>query len=258
MTPPKVHLTAESKSHRRKFISPPKRNYLKCKRRKKHPPSNPASNPVRAKKILQKQCKQFRNAANYRTMEFAKNITLGFLHGFWDSIKGMTFVFYIDAEIAEQERQNRMRRSPSPVPSSASAMILEQERQRDFQRENPDERNLNSLRNRLTEPRVAPQEKKIAQKVFMCCVLNGGFTWMSIILFEHLLLPTLKFLLTLCYGKDSDDLHLIWSWLQSILSIIFGMMWVLPIFLLMATRHDHSWERRKYISTNTYDEVNNC
>uniref|UniRef100_D3TNF1 p53-mediated apoptosis protein EI24/PIG8 n=1 Tax=Glossina morsitans morsitans TaxID=37546 RepID=D3TNF1_GLOMM len=165
-------------------------------------------------------------------MEFAKNITLGFVHGFWDSIKGMTFVFYIDAEIAEQERQNRMRRSPSPVPSSASAMILEQERQRDLQRENPDERNINSVRNRLTEPRVPPQEKKIAQKVFMCCVLNGGFTWLSIILFEQLLLPTLKFLLTLCYGEDSDDLHLIWGWLQSILSIIFGMMWVLPIFLL--------------------------
>uniref|UniRef100_A0A1A9WKY5 Etoposide-induced protein 2.4 n=1 Tax=Glossina brevipalpis TaxID=37001 RepID=A0A1A9WKY5_9MUSC len=165
-------------------------------------------------------------------MEFAKNITLGFLHGLWDSIKGVTFVFYIDAEIAEKELQGRMCRSPSPVPSSASAMRLAQEKQQDFQRQNPDERNLSSLRDRSPESRVPPQERKIAQKVFMCCVLNGGFTWLSIILFEQMLLPTLKFLLTLCYGEDSDDLHMIWGWLQSILSIIFGMMWVLPIFLL--------------------------
>lgn len=55
---------------------------------------------------------------------------------------------------------------------------------------------------------------------------------MSIILFEQILLPTLKFILTFCYGDNSQDLNTIWGWLQSILSIIFGMMWVLPIFLL--------------------------
>lgn len=76
------------------------------------------------------------------------------------------------------------------------------------------------------------RQKKIAKKVLKSCALNGGFTWMSIILFERILLPTLKFILTLCYGDKSQDLHMIWGWLQSILSIIFGMMWVLPIFLL--------------------------
>lgn len=39
-------------------------------------------------------------------------------------------------------------------------------------------------------------------------------------------------MLTLFYGEHSEDLHFVWGWLQSILSIIFGMMWVLPIFLL--------------------------
>lgn len=76
------------------------------------------------------------------------------------------------------------------------------------------------------------RERKVAKQVLKCCALNGGFTWMSIILFEQILLPTLKFFLTLCYGDKSQDLHMIWGWLQSILSIIFGMMWVLPIFLL--------------------------
>lgn len=75
-------------------------------------------------------------------------------------------------------------------------------------------------------------EKKIAKQVLKCCALNGGFTWMSIILFEQILLPTLKYVLLQIYGHKSDDLLVIWSWLQAILSILFGMMWVLPIFLL--------------------------
>lgn len=69
-------------------------------------------------------------------------------------------------------------------------------------------------------------------KVFKCCALNGGFTWLSIILFENLVLPGLKLILTWFYGSKSDELHYVWGWLQSLLSILFGMMWVLPIFLL--------------------------
>ncbi|XP_073820740.1 EI24 domain-containing protein tank [Musca autumnalis] len=180
-------------------------------------------------------------------MDSVKSISLGFLYGLWDSIKGMTLVFYIDAEIhrlnaeKEAERQQRlqecqrmMRRSPSPIPSSASAMY-EEERIREMaaRDENPDERRLDSLpKKQKSEPSIPFKQKKIAKKVLKSCALNGGFTWMSIILFERILLPTLKFILTLCYGDKSQDLHMIWGWLQSILSIIFGMMWVLPIFLL--------------------------
>ena len=90
-----------------------------------------------------------------------QTITLGFLYGLWDSIKGMTLVFYVDAEIHRQkaekeaerqqillENQRKIRRSPSPVPSSASAMY-EQELLREraaMQKENSDERSLDSLR----------------------------------------------------------------------------------------------------------------
>ncbi|XP_065355379.1 etoposide-induced protein 2.4 homolog [Calliphora vicina] len=181
-------------------------------------------------------------------MDSLKTVSLAFFYGLWDSIKGMTLVFYIDAEIhrqnaeKESERQQRIlvcerltRRSPSPVPSSASAMFEEElQRERAMLKENPDERSLDSLRKKQkpSEPAIPFKEKKIAKQVLKCCALNGGFTWMSIILFEQILLPTLKFILTLCYGDKSQDLHMIWGWLQSILSIIFGMMWVLPIFLL--------------------------
>lgn len=90
-----------------------------------------------------------------------QTITLGFFYGLWDSIKGITLVFHIDAEIHRQnaekeaerqqfllENQRRMRRSPSPVPSSAFAMY-EQELLREraaMQQQNSDERSLDSLR----------------------------------------------------------------------------------------------------------------
>ena len=97
----------------------------------------------------------------FNTFHPLQTITLGFFYGLWDSIKGMTLVFYIDAEIHRQnaekeaerqqillEKQRKIRRSPSPVPSSASAMY-EQELLREraaMQKQNSDERSLDSLR----------------------------------------------------------------------------------------------------------------
>lgn len=63
-------------------------------------------------------------------------------------------------------------------------------------------------------------------------MLNGGFTWLSIVLFESALLPALKFCLTIFYGAQSETLPVVWGWLHPILSLLFGMMWVLPIFML--------------------------
>lgn len=66
-----------------------------------------------------------------------------------------------------------------------------------------------------------------------CCALNGGLTWLSIVIFEQLVLPALRFLLLLFYGgQTSDDMILVWGWLHSILTVLFKVVWVLPIFLL--------------------------
>ncbi|BFF96038.1 etoposide-induced protein 2.4 homolog [Drosophila madeirensis] len=180
-------------------------------------------------------------------MAAIKNIAYGILYGLWDSIRGMTLVLHIDNEVnrqnAEQElrqmrrtdkdRYERARRSPSPVPSSAAAMIREEYAKR--AEENSDERSLQKILNQkpAAEKQKQPQgEKKIAKKLFKCCMLNGGFTWLSIELFESALLPTLKFCLTIFYGDQSETLPVVWAWLHPILSLLFGMMWVLPIFML--------------------------
>ncbi|XP_064546460.1 etoposide-induced protein 2.4 homolog [Drosophila montana] len=179
-------------------------------------------------------------------MAAIKNIALGILYGLWDSIRGMTLVLHIDNEVARQnaeletmrqlrrmdrEQYRQAQRSPSPVPSSAAAMIREEYAKR--AEANTDERTLEKIFKKKPVEQPQPQaEKKIAKKLFKCCLLNGGFTWLSIVLFENVLLPTLKFCLTIFYGAQSDTLPFVWSWLHPILSLIFGMMWVLPIFML--------------------------
>ncbi|XP_036328493.1 etoposide-induced protein 2.4 homolog [Rhagoletis pomonella] len=182
-------------------------------------------------------------------MEAIKNISLGIIYGLWDSIKGMTLLLHIDAEIHKinaekeaekqrriKERERRHHRTPSPTPSSAAAMAREELKEllQVSEQEKPDERSLNSMlkRTKASQSHEPKPEKKIAKQVLKCCLLNGGFTWLSIILFEQLLLPALRFVLSLFYGNHTSELNMVWGWVQPILSIIFGMMWVLPIFLL--------------------------
>ncbi|XP_054743232.1 etoposide-induced protein 2.4 homolog [Anastrepha obliqua] len=182
-------------------------------------------------------------------MEEIKNIALGIFYGLWDSIKGMTLLLHIDEEIHKinaekeaekqrriRERERRMHRTPSPTPSSAAAMAREELRDllQLSEPEKPDERSLNSILKRAKENEQSEPkpERKIAKQVLRCCLLNAGFTWLSIILFEHLILPSIRFCLSLLYGNHTSDLNAVWGWVQPILSIVFGMMWILPIFLL--------------------------
>lgn len=72
----------------------------------------------------------------------------------------------------------------------------------------------------------------VLKRVVECCVLNGGIFWLSIIFFEHAMLPLVSFLLNTLFGQQSGTGTLIWSWMQPVLSILFNMIWVLPLFLL--------------------------
>lgn len=99
---------------------------------------------------------------------------LGVVHGFWDSVKGVALVFYIDVEIHKQkaereaERQARLeqqqqwlKRSQSPTPSSASAMAREYGDQAaikaPLKRSNSDERSVESLQwsTKCSKPRIS-------------------------------------------------------------------------------------------------------
>ncbi|XP_050321456.1 etoposide-induced protein 2.4 homolog [Bactrocera neohumeralis] len=178
-------------------------------------------------------------------MEAIKNISLGIIYGLWDSIRGIGLLWHIDAEInrineekeAERRRRKRereQRRNPSPTPSSAAAMAREELKELIQQRDIPDERSINSIFKRSDNNELTSKkpEKRIAKQVLKCCLLNGGFAWLSIVLFDQFVLPIVKFAISLFFSDDPSNFKYLWSYLQPVLSVIFGMTWLLPIFLL--------------------------
>jgi etoposide-induced 2.4 mRNA len=52
------------------------------------------------------------------------------------------------------------------------------------------------------------------------------------VIFEKVLLPLLRALLTQMLGENSGIGLTVWSWMQPFLSILFGMIWVMPLFFL--------------------------
>lgn len=71
------------------------------------------------------------------------------------------------------------------------------------------------------------RRSKVRTRVFQCCMLNGGIFLFSILLFDYLLLPTLKYIITYFVGSSN-----VWELIQFGLSRIFDVIWVLPLFVL--------------------------
>lgn len=70
------------------------------------------------------------------------------------------------------------------------------------------------------------RKSKIFRRVFQCCGLNCFIFLFSIYLFDRLILPGLQYLLSVS-GNSSK-----WDWIHPILSFVFSMIWILPLFLL--------------------------
>lgn len=64
-------------------------------------------------------------------------------------------------------------------------------------------------------------------RVFQCCALNGGIFLCSLLLFDYILLPVLKNIITYFMGQSP-----IWNLIQITLSWIFSFIWVIPLFVL--------------------------
>lgn len=76
------------------------------------------------------------------------------------------------------------------------------------------------------------RESKVLKRTIQCCALNGGVFWASILIFECGLLPLLKYLLQIIFGHSPSMGLIVWSWTKPFLSLTFGTVWVLPLFLL--------------------------
>ncbi|XP_053596305.1 etoposide-induced protein 2.4 homolog [Microplitis demolitor] len=126
--------------------------------------------------------------------------------GFVDSLKGAIVLFYMDKQINERILKN----SPAKISQHVK------------------KDGFNNSPVKFKEPR----ESKILKRTIQCCALNGGVFWASILIFECGLLPSLKYLLTIIFGHSPGMGMAVWSWTKPFLSLTFGTVWVLPLFLL--------------------------
>ncbi|KAH3704566.1 hypothetical protein DPMN_079623 [Dreissena polymorpha] len=72
-------------------------------------------------------------------------------------------------------------------------------------------------------------EPKVMHRIIQCCAWNGGVFWLSILIFNYLLLPMLKGMTTLLTGSETGP---VWSWMGPMLTWTFSALWILPLFVL--------------------------
>lgn len=76
------------------------------------------------------------------------------------------------------------------------------------------------------------RESNLLKRIFQCCLLNGGFFGLSIILFEYVLLPIIRLFLSWMFTRNPGNGAIIGNYIVTFLSILFGMVWIMPLFIL--------------------------
>jgi len=127
--------------------------------------------------------------------------------GLMDSLKGTIVIFYLDKNIKQQVDQR------SPL--------------KDLKKDGTPNRRSSTLQTLKKQ-----EEPKILRRTLQCCLLNGGVFWLSLVLFEWVLLPSLRQALYLLFGHSSTTGSAVWSWMEPFLQVTFSTFWVLPLFLL--------------------------
>lgn len=125
-------------------------------------------------------------------------IIRAFLLGCVDSFRGSISLFYIDNKINEKAAYERNKRSE----------ILK--------------------RKKYGQP-TQIKDGKVLKRILQCCSLNGGVFWLSLIMFDYVLLPFMKYLLTSVLGQSATTT---WFRILPYLSWSFSALWVLPLFIL--------------------------
>lgn len=126
-------------------------------------------------------------------MDLIQQISIGIFYGFKDSILG---IFAVRNAIHKPDDQANSSKQSRPVSGR-----------------------LKSRKNTL-------------QMIFQCCVLNGFIFWLSLILFDYVILPCLYYLLQLIFKSQSSLATSLWYWMKPILTHIFDAVWRIPLFLL--------------------------
>ncbi|KAK9506127.1 hypothetical protein O3M35_008118 [Rhynocoris fuscipes] len=137
------------------------------------------------------------------------------MRGFIDSLKGTVVIFYLDKNINDKARRNSPSVDVKNLRRVSEHPLIKQQNQ------------LNSILCLITF-----REKKVLKRTLQCCGLNGGIFWLSIFLFEGVLLPFLQYIVSILFGESSIVGNSVWSLTQSMLSFTFSTIWVMPLLLL--------------------------
>ena len=144
-----------------------------------------------------------------------RRMIYAFCNGLVDSLK-FSDVFILDARNTREPSIHNTYRTTAVIDSGVDNLAKRRALQRRKIESNPS--------------RDDSSEPKILERTLKCCVLNGCVFWFSIILFENVLLPSIKALMYLCLGTSAGDY--LWMSVFPVLSVTFQTLWVLPFYLL--------------------------
>ena len=84
-----------------------------------------------------------------------------------------------------------------------------------------------------------------------CSILNGMVFGLSLLFFEYVLLPSLSMIMGHFLSSGEEDSR-VWMHVQPVLSALFNMFWVMPIFVLSRIINTIWFQVRKRILKNYY------
>ncbi|XP_055300251.1 etoposide-induced protein 2.4 homolog [Sitodiplosis mosellana] len=154
-------------------------------------------------------------------MDPLNSILKAYLRGVWDSLNGVWLIVIVirdtySSTALKNEKQD------SELDESSSSSNNTHTSKRPTRRSHANKRELNKLK----------EESNLLKRVFQCCLLNGGFFGLSITLFEYVLLPIIRMFLRWMFTQNPGSGAIIGNYIVTFLSILFGMIWVMPLFIL--------------------------
>ncbi|ELT92960.1 hypothetical protein CAPTEDRAFT_158464 [Capitella teleta] len=117
------------------------------------------------------------------------------------------------------------------IVGTANIYHLDKLDQEDEKKDAKTEEPLSTLARRRADRMKPKHEPKVRQRILLCCAWNGGLFWLSIWLFNNLIIPSLEFLTHLIFGGSATH-NMVWAYIGPMLSWTFGALWVLPLFVL--------------------------
>ncbi|XP_045139186.1 etoposide-induced protein 2.4 homolog isoform X1 [Portunus trituberculatus] len=160
-------------------------------------------------------------------MDSLKSIVYGFLRGLRDSVAGFGLIFTYDTQ-----------EPPRYVSTSSQETSLAQRRaaqQAEKKQKHAEQKELVLWRilagsNVHDSHRYWENENNVLYRIMQCSILNGLVFGLSLLFFEYVLLPGLSAIMGHFLGSGEEST--IWNHVHPVLSTLFNLFWLLPIFIL--------------------------